>query len=257
MLERLLPEDVMRRALAPVLGFSLLTIARAASADGIEDANNAVRAAQGGKYDQAIALFTQAIDSDELNLTGRAQAFAYRGIARAATADYTGAKEDLDLAVALDTGYNPEAYAYRGYFEMVTGDAAKGAADLEKSARLKVWSYQAIWLALARAKAHLSDTDDISLKANSATIDMDRWPGPVIRFLLDEAPAASVAPAAQAGDPSRLKERTCDADFYVAESDLAHGDAARAKPLLMRAADNCPFASFERMGATAELMRMK
>jgi lipoprotein NlpI len=187
----------------------------------------------------------------------RAQAYAYRGIARAATSDYVGAKEDLDLAVALDTEYNPEAYAYRGYFEMVTGEAAKGAADLEKSARFKVWSYQAMWLALARAKAHVPDTDDISLKMNSEMLKMDQWPGPVVKFLLGEAPASSVALAAEAGDPSRLKERTCDANFYVAESHLAHGDAAAAKPLLTRAAADCPFASFERMGATAELTRLK
>jgi hypothetical protein len=52
-------------------------------------------------------------------------------------------------------------------------------------------------------------------------------------------------------------ERVCDADFYVAEQDLVRGDAAAAKPLLQRAAEKCPFASFERMGATAELMRLK
>ena len=63
--------------------------------------------------------------------------------------------------------------------------------------------------------------------------------------------------AANEGDPARLAERVCDADFYVAEYDLAHDNAAAAKPLLQRAADKCPFASFERMGATAELMRLK
>ena len=69
--------------------------------------------------------------------------------------------------------------------------------------------------------------------------------------------ADEVASAANEGDPSRLVERVCDADFYVAEADLIRGDAAAAKPLFQRAADKCPFASFERMGATAELMRLK
>ena len=72
-----------------------------------------------------------------------------------------------------------------------------------------------------------------------------------------QAKADEVASAANDGDPSRLVERVCDADFYVAEADLIRGDAAAAKPLFQRAADKCPFASFERMGATAELEQMK
>jgi lipoprotein NlpI len=245
----------MRWAFA--LAFGAVALTGAAWADGIGDANSAVMAAQAGRYDDAIRLFTSAIDSDELNLVSRAQAFAYRGIARAATSDYEGAKEDLNLAVALDSGYNPEAYAYRGYFEMVMGDPARAAADLAKSAHDRVWSYQAMWLALARAKAHVPDTDEISLKANASTLKLDQWPGPLIRYLMGDEKREALLPAAQMGDPKRLAERVCDVDFYVAEFDLTHGDAGSAKPLLMRAADKCPFASFERMGATAELTRMK
>ena len=74
-----------------------------AHAAGIDDANAAVLAARDGKYDDAIRLFTSAINSDELNLTGRAQAFAYRGIAKATVGDYDAAQEDLNFAVALDT----------------------------------------------------------------------------------------------------------------------------------------------------------
>ena len=74
---------------------------------------------------------------------------------------------------------------------------------------------------------------------------------------MGEATAESVNTAAKDGDPARLNERVCDADFYVAERNLARGDAASAKPLLQHAVQICPFASFERMGATAELMRLK
>ena len=246
----------MRWILASV-AVCALSAAGAALADGIADANSAVKAAQAGRYDEAIQFFTEAINSDELNLVSRAQAFAYRGIARAATADYEGGREDLNLAVALDSGYNPEAYAYRGFFEMVSGDPAKAAADLEKSAHYKIWSYQAMWLALARAKANVPDTDDVSLKTNAQMVKMDAWPGPMIRYLMGEEKREALMPAAQMGDPQRLAERVCDVDFYVAESDIARGDRDAAKPLLMRAADKCPFASFERMGATAELARMK
>ena len=235
----------------------LLSPADIARAAGIDDANSAVIAARNGKYDDAIRLFGSAINSDELNLTGRAQAYAYRGIAKATIGDYAGAQEDLDFAVALQSDYAADAYAYRGYFEMVSGDAHKAAADLAKSAELKIWPYNVLWLSLARAKANIPDTDDHSVKANAARLDLTQWPGPVVKFLMGEEKPEAVATDALAGDPAKVTERTCDADFYTAEYDLSRNQAAAAQPLLQRAAEKCPFASFERMGATAELMRLK
>ncbi len=236
---------------------AVLACAGGALAAGLDDANNAVIAARAGKYDDAIRLFTNALNGDELNLAGRAQAFAYRGVAKATTGDYDGAQEDLNYSVALQSPYDADAYAYRGYFELVRGESAKAAADLGKSAELKLWPYNVLWLSLAREMAHVPDTDNHSLKANAAKLDLAQWPGPVVKYLMGEGTPQSVNAAALEGDPTRLVERVCDADFYVAEQDLARGDMATARPLLQRAADKCPFASFERMGATAELTRLK
>jgi lipoprotein NlpI len=236
---------------------ALVLCAGTAVASGIDDANNAVRAARDGKYDEAIRLFTSAINSDELNLSGRAQAYAYRGIAKATTGDYDGAREDLNFAVALQSDYSADAYAFRGYFELVQGDSANAAADLARSAAQKIWPYNVLWLSLARQKAHIPDTDNLSLKAHAARLDLTQWPGLVVKYLLGETTADATKAAAKEGDPARLNERVCDADFYVAERDLAEANVAAAKPLLQHAVQICPFASFERMGATAELMRMK
>lgn len=235
----------------------VLACAGGALAAGIDDANNAVLAARGGKYDDAIRLFTDALNGDDLSISGRAQAFAYRGVAKATTGDYDGAQEDLNYSVALQSPYDADAYAYRGYFELVRGENAKAAADLDKSAELKIWPYNVLWLSLAREMAHLPDTDNHSLMANAAQLDLAQWPGPVVKYLMGEGTPESVNAAALQGDPTKVVERVCDADFYVAGQDLAHGDTASAKPLLQRAADKCPFASFERMGATAELMRLR
>lgn len=233
-----------------------LTCTAGAMAAGIDDANNAVLAARAGKYDDAIRLFTSALNGDELNLTGRAQAFSYRGIAKATTGDYDGAREDLNFAVALQSDYAADAYAYRGYFELVRGEPGKAATDLAESAGRKIWPYNVVWLSLAREMAHVPDTDNHSLESNAAQLDLTQWPGPVVKYLMGEGTPESVNAAAQQGDPARVVERVCDADFYVAEQNLAHGDANAAKPLLQRAAGQCPFASFERMGATAELKRL-
>lgn len=243
------------RVALPLL--AVLACAGGALAAGIDDANNAVLAARAGKYDDAIGLFTNALNGDDLNLAGRAQAFAYRGVAKATTGDYDGAQEDLNYAVALQSPYDADAYAYRGYFELVRGESAKAATDLSKSAELKIWPYNVLWLSLAREMAHVPDTDNHSLRANAAQLDLAQWPGPVIRYLMGDGTPESVNAAALQGDPTRMVERVCDADFYVAEQDLAHGNTAAARPLLQGAAEKCPFASFERMGATAELMGLK
>jgi lipoprotein NlpI len=236
-------------------------------AAGADDANRAVVAARAGRYDEAIELFTRAINSDELGLKNRAQAYAYRGIAKATTGDYDGAQLDLNSSVALDSDFNADAYAYRGYMKLVLGQAKESAADLEKSAELLIWPYNVLWLHLARLKAGLPDQGPRSLANNAITLDvkrnqdgtpgLTRWPGALVKFMQGTGTRESVAAAAQEGDPARLAERVCDVDFYLAELDLARNDAAAAKPQFERAADKCPFASFERMGATAELTRLK
>lgn len=241
-----------------LLAFSGLVLATdGASAGAIEDANAAVLAARDGKYEDAIRLFTNAINSDELNTTGRAQAYAYRGIAEATTGDYERAQLDLNSSVALDSDYNENAYAFRGYFRLVMGQAREGAADLAKSADLRIWAYNVLWLYLARLKGGVPDEGNHSLAANAAKFDLGNWPGPVIKYMMGQAKADEVRSAANAGDPARLAERVCDADFYLAEVELAHNNTAAARPMLQNAVEKCPFASFERMGATAELMRIK
>ena len=235
-------------------------------AAGADDANKAVVAARNGQYDEAISLFTSAINSDELSLKGRAQAYAYRGIARATTGDYEGGQLDLNSSVALNSEYNADAYAFRGYMRLVLGQSKEAAADLEKSAELMVWPYNVLWLHLARLKAGLPDEGPRSLGNNAITLDvkrnqdgspgLSRWPGALVKFMQGTGTRESVAAAAQEGDPARLNERVCDVYFYLAELDLARNDSAAAKPQLERASQTCPFASFERMGAAAELKRL-
>lgn len=237
---------------------------RAAAAD---DANRAVVAARNGQYDEAIDLFTRAINSDELGITNRARAFAYRGIAKATTGDYEGATLDLNSAVALDSDFNADAYAYRGYIKLVLGQAKEAVVDLDKSAELLVWPYNVLWLHLARLKAGVPDAGPRSLTNNAITLDikrnqdgspgLSRWPGALVKYMQGSVTRDVATAAAQDGDPARLAERVCDVDFYLGEFDLAHNDVAAAKPQFERAAEKCPFASFERMGATAELMRLR
>src|SRR5258706_12410505 len=101
----------------PLFGRAFLALAALfLSADmvraaGVEDANAAVLAARDGKYDDAIRLFTNAINSDNLSLKSRAQAYAYRGIAKATTGDYDGWTEDPNRSVEVKSGYAARPHA--------------------------------------------------------------------------------------------------------------------------------------------------
>lgn len=225
-----------------------------APASGVDEANAAVLAARDGKYDDAIRLFGAALAVGDLSDRGRAQALSYRGLAQASKGDYQAALADLDRAVALGSAYEADAYSYRGLIKTVTGDNAGGAADLAHGAKLLVWPYNAMWLHLARAKAGIPDTDDVSLAKNVATFDLRKWPGPIISFFLGKATRAEVMTAAAMAD--RRTNRLCDANFYLGEYDLSRHDPRSAHTLLEKAATDCPFSAFERMGAKAELAHL-
>ena len=232
---------------------ALVVGAAGAEAAAVDDANAAVLAAKDGHYDDAIRLFTDALETNEMADRGRAQAFSYRGISLAAIGNYPAALRDLDSAVALNSPYQADAYSYRGFLELSLGRSADGAADLAKGADLLVWPYNVLWLAIARAKAGVPDTGVHSLKNNAAMLDLSRWPGPVLQYYLGGLTSDEVRAAAEMGDPMAKESRVCDAVFYIGEFDLAHGNAEMAEPSLNRAANDCPYSSFERVGAAAEL----
>jgi lipoprotein NlpI len=249
------------------LAVAVALLARGADAAPIDDANAGVIAAQKGQYDEAIEKFTNAINADGLDLHDRAQAYAYRGIAKATVGDFDGAQEDLNYSVALNSDYNGDAYAFRGYFRMLREQAKEGAADLAKSAEIHIWPYNVLWLYIARLKSGTPDEGPYSLSANAnllnrqinreGTSDLARWPGPVVKFMMGQMTEPQMRAAANEGDPVKLNERVCDVDFYGAELDLARGRVAAAKPKLQAALEKCPRAAFERMGASVELSQLK
>src|SRR3954451_19102466 len=101
----------------PAIGRAFLALAALfLSADmvraaGVDDANAAVLAARNGKYGDAIRLFTNAVNSDDLTLKSRAQAYAYRAVPNAPTRDHAGPQDDLTRSVPLNSDYAADSYA--------------------------------------------------------------------------------------------------------------------------------------------------
>jgi lipoprotein NlpI len=109
--------------------------------------------------------------------------------------------------------------------------------------------YAVLWLYLARARSGQQQAAT-ELAANAAQLQATDWPAPIVDLYLGKATAQASMDAPDSPD------HRCEAQFYVGEWLLLHGDAAAARDRLAQAADICPKNSIERPAARAELKRL-
>jgi tetratricopeptide (TPR) repeat protein len=83
------------------------------------------------KHSEAKNLFSKCIEA-KYNLS---ESYYYRGSARFNLKDYTGAVEDMSLAIAADT-LNMEAYSTRGDIYAILGKKDEGCKDWRKAREL-------------------------------------------------------------------------------------------------------------------------
>ena len=107
------------------------------------------------KYDEAIAVYTKAVDADPTN----AEILKFRGLAKSMTSDWAGCVEDLNSAIKLDPK-NPELLSTRAFSFLHTGDFKAAKRDfraidaVEKDAGKKAQYFMAENL-LRRARSNL------------------------------------------------------------------------------------------------------
>lgn len=166
----------------------------------------------------------------------------------------------LDLALADDTGlialnsYN--GFSARGYTRWALGDFSGAADDFASDfKRYPENIYSILWYELSRARAGGLDLSAVARDAPSP--DTGKWPDAVFALYAGKIKPEDIAAAAARGDASAFAARNCEADFYLGEWWLMHGDAASARPLLQRAFDTCPHNYVEYENARVELDRMK
>jgi lipoprotein NlpI len=204
-----------------------------------------------GDYDRAIQDYSQAIrldPSDDAAYLGRAAAYSSQGA-------YQPALEDLDQAIRLSPS-SSYASLQRGYvlFELARfGDAA---AAFEKYVRDNPEVPDGVlWLAMTQRRAGKSDDDVLRVQAKA--LDLQKWPGPVVRLYLGEISQDALrAVAAADPDPVNAKLHSCGAAFYIAELDLVSGQAEAAKTGFQHVIDECPKRHVGIRVAKAELGRM-
>jgi lipoprotein NlpI len=112
--------------------------------------------------------------------------------------------------------------------------------------------YAALWLYLARRRA--GQDGAAGLDEEAKTLDLGKWPGPIIRYYQGAIPKEAALAAVP--DPKAAKKRDCEAAFYIAEIDLIDGGTADAKARFQHALDVCHHDDSEFTGAEAELGRL-
>jgi tetratricopeptide (TPR) repeat protein len=118
------------------VGFLLLSLmfflASPAWAGGLDDANAGLAALNGHNYDEAIRLYTKAIESGELSQKDLSIVLYNRGLAWKDKGDYDKAIADYTKAIELDPKHT-SAYYNRGNAWYAKGDYDKAMVDYTKT----------------------------------------------------------------------------------------------------------------------------
>ena len=162
-------------------------------------------------------------------------------------ADYPAALRELDEAIRLDPGL-VTAYFTRGRLRYLRGEFPAAIADLLQANGREASAYDALWLYLARSRGGQDGRNELIFWASR--LPRDAWPFPLIELFVGARSGPSALGAAANSD------QLCEADFYIGEWLLLHGQDQPAIAGLRRAAGTCPRSFIEKNAADAELDRL-
>ena len=156
---------------------------------------------------------------------------------RLSAGDKTGALGDFTKAIEIQPNL-PRLHLGRGIVAYLAGDDAQAVADFSAVIQAAPRApYAVLWLALAQ-KRHPVD-DGGTLASGLAALDLEQWPGPLVRFVRGEISAADLATAASDPDPKTAANQDCELNFYSAAVAAIGGDPAAAKAGLDHALRVC------------------
>jgi lipoprotein NlpI len=165
-----------------------------------------------------------------------ADAFADRGAIYMFKGDHARALQDYDQALRLNPNdvFVSFRFESRGWLRFYLGQFAGAGDDFRKALDLDPKNAGAAIAAyLAQSRAGTPGQSD--LRQRALTLDLQKWPGAVVRLYLDSTSADSVLPAAHNADAATDRRLQCEAYFYLGEDALLHGRRAEAVRLLQAA----------------------
>jgi lipoprotein NlpI len=222
-----------------------------ANAAGPDDIRAGMAASRRQDFDEAIRLYTRALEDANLSREDQATAHGNRATVLSRKHEYEQAIADLDAAIALqpDHGYY---WYYRGHLAFYLGRFAPAAADLAHSLEIDPRQrYSVIWLHLARAEAGENDADELA--RNAARTNDKSWPAPVIALYQGKVTPQEFRAAARGGSKAERFAKACETAFYLGAWYREQHLAKQAQRELGDAAKRCPEEWVEHTGAEAML----
>ncbi len=270
----------MRIVAACVAAFIACSAALASSYD---DFARGLATLQQHLPDEAVRLFGAAIAAGDLNSSLLPQAYRGRAQANLLNLQCQDALTDIDAALKLEPN-SWEAQSVRGDVEACLGNSSAAEAAYTAAIALQelpslYWSrghfrflqknyegaiddftreekqtpdnyYVRLWLELTRLRAGTLDAKTAAKDIGYS--DTRDWPGALLDLYAgNKTPERALA--AVNDQRGSIKAKQCEADFFVGAWWLGHGNAASAKPLLEKAALDCPPYSVAARDAQREL----
>ena len=203
-----------------------------------------------GKLGEAIAQYRTAISLNSKNGFGHASL----GLALREQGKLDEAMGEFRTAIRLNSK-DAETRTYLGIALSDQGKQDEAIAEFRAAIGLDpTFAYAVIWLYLERTWAH--QNGGAELTENSAKLDKDKWPMPIVDFYLKAASVDEVFQKAKAGDEKAKRGQTCEADFYLGSLALAQDLVDEGVAHLHAAANGCPHEFPEWPSVRAELKRV-
>jgi len=174
-------------------------------------------------FDKAIDDFSQAISLNANYVT----AYINRANAYAKLEKYKEAYRDFDSAQKLSSK-NKSIYNIRGSLSFFLGRFNDAVADYRYYLRLKPDDmYRMIWLHLSQQ--YLDKNTKSDLDVYSKNLDLDVWPGALIRLYTEKVTAEEFLTAFNKNLENLEPQYLCEGFYYLGQYFLLKGDRKRAK----------------------------
>lgn len=184
-----------------------------------------------------------------------------RGVIFYSVGRYADAEASLSKAESIDPD-NEDLLFYKKIFYFLTGNydnSAKASGtwlnDYSSKSAPSDISYYLIWKYLALRRMGIDDRTNIQKMMNSLP-DRTAWPNPVLDFLLNNIDNQQLRNSVGSTNSITSKERLCEIETYIGESNIVDGNNARAIESFKKADSLCLPAWTEYYLSRRELERL-